>query len=373
MNTISSVRPYVNLRNNPQPSTTQQPIAPAFKGQIGKRVVEEIAYKKPLTIASILAMVGGVIGLSKDKVSDVLDSLVARIKGLQAENENLTQHLKQVEIKAAQEKEATKLKFENEKQQMEAGYVDALQELQLEIKEKDAKIAELQKYKAMAKVKSVEELDIVTPEQFLEILEEAKVAQPKAEASLLNYLFNGNGQEEFLAQIERSNQILRAKKDGVTNLEDVKNAYDNVGIIIGYDSAYVAQEMMKKVLKNDEKGVQLSYPPVRVQVEKNADAIINSLMNSQYNNTSNKEILDKVVEFYTNLSSQAKRFESVTGYKFESRKLDRAGYPYYTFTHEDGRKIDIYLTHLAYGNFGISRLTKADGSIQDYSGCYTNL
>ena len=48
MNTISPVRPYMTIKNNPQPSNTQptQPQAPAFKGLIGQRVIQDITAKK---------------------------------------------------------------------------------------------------------------------------------------------------------------------------------------------------------------------------------------------------------------------------------------------------------------------------------------
>ena len=374
MNTISSVSPYANLRNNSQISKTHQ--APAFKGQIGKRVVEEISYKKPLTIASILAMVGGMIGLSKDKVSDVMEELINKIKSLMGEKAELEQQnleLKKTLVNIKSEKDIAMKNFEAEKQQMQAGITHALVEKDLEIKEKDSRIAELEKYEAMAKVKSVEDLDIVTPEQFLELLEEAKDAQPRAEASLLNYLFNGNGQEEFLAQMERNNQILKAIIADITNMEDLKKAYENIGIIIGQNPAYVVQEMMIKVLKNDEMGLKLLYPPIREQVEINADAIINSMMNNQRYNTPNKKLLDEVVKFYTDLSNQTKNFESTNNFKFESRKKDRDNNPYYTFSHEDGRKIDIYLTHLASHKFDVSRTTHPDGTVIDMYGCYKNL
>ena len=73
MNTINSIRPYVTVKNNQQTPNTQptQPQAPAFKGAIGQKVVQDITAKKAVTAAGILAMVGGMIGLSKEKVSDV--------------------------------------------------------------------------------------------------------------------------------------------------------------------------------------------------------------------------------------------------------------------------------------------------------------
>lgn len=373
MNTINPVRPYMTLRNEPQTPTTQpEQQTPAFKGQLGQKVVQDIAAKKVVTVASILALVGGILGLSKDKVSDVIEELVDKIKSLMGQNENLTQQnleLKKTLINTKSERDV----IEAEKERMQADITQASVANKLENQKLTAKIAELEKYEAMAKVKSVDELDIVTPEQFVELLNEAKENQGVAEESLLNYLFKGNGQEEFLAQMERSNKILKAKGDGILNLEDMNRAYENIGIIIGYDSAYVAQQMMKKALKDNEAGAQLSYPPVRVQVETNADAIINPMKNPNFKETSNKEVLENVSKFYTELAVNTNKFEMNTRSKFEARNLDRNHKPYYTFTKEDGSKIDIYLDHLANGCFGISRTTTADGTVIDLSGCYTNL
>lgn len=372
MNTINPVRSYMNLRNNQQTPNTQ-PQAPAFKGVIGKRVVEEITAKKPITVASILALVGGMIGLNKDKVADVMESFVDKIKGLQTENENLTQQLKQEKTKAAQEKEAAMREFAADKQQMQDGITHALVEKNLEIAEKDAKIAELQKYAAMANVKSVDELDIVSPEQFVELLNEAKENQAVAEQSLLNYLFNGNGQEEFLAQMERSNKILKAKQDGITNMEEIKKAAENVGIIIGYDSAYVAQKMLEKVLKNNEAGARVSYPPMKEQILKNADAIINPMIKTNNSYPSNKKVLDDVVKFYNDIEIQNMEFIKKYDAIFKSRNLDKNNKAYYTYTTNKGQTIDIYLDSLACGSHGVVRVTYPDGNIQDFWKQYQNL
>ena len=121
--------------------------------------------------------------------------------------------------------------------------------------------------------------------------------------------------------MERSNKILKAKQDGILKMEEMKQAYENVGIIIGHDSAYVAQQMMQNALMNNEAGARITYPPVRVQVEQNADAIINPMMNKEYRNTSNKEMLDKVVEFYNNLEIHNKEFIKKYDAELKSKKL----------------------------------------------------
>lgn len=368
MNTINPVRPYMTIKNNPQTPATQpaQPQAPAFKGVIGDRVVKQIAAKEAVTVAGIVGLAAGMIGLSKEKVSDMVESFVNRIKGLQAENENLTQQLKEEKTRAAQEKEAAMREFAADKQRMQDGITHALVEKNLEIEEKEAKIAELQKYEAMAKVKSVDELDIVSPEQFIELLQEAKEAQPVAEQSLLHYLFKGNGQEEFLAQIERSNQILKARSAGITEIQEMKEAYENVGIPIGFDSVYVAQRMMDNALCNNEAGAQINYAPVRKQIQENADAIINPMMEKSYHYTPNEEILEEVSHFYKNLSA-GKAKMAKDGWKFEKKSVNSSNRPYYTYVNDKNEKYDIYLSDLANGMLGMGRRTLADGSVSSFA------
>lgn len=290
MNTINPVRPYMTLRNEPQTPTTQpeqqtpafrglrnnpetsttqpqQPQALAFKGQLGQKVVQDISAKKAVTVASILALVGGVFGLSKDKVSDVMEELVGKINSLMSNNEELKQQINELKIDLTRAKNAN-TDLQNDLERTRTWLRENSQEDANIIAEKDAEIDKLKEYEAMAKVKSVDELDAVSPEEFLTVLREAKEADQVAKLSLLTYLFKGTGQEEFLKQMERSNKILKAKQDGILNMEEMNRAYENVGIIIGYDSAYVAQQIMQTALKDNEAGVRISYPPVRAQVEK---------------------------------------------------------------------------------------------------------
>ena len=69
MNTINPVRLNLNLKNEPQSPVVQptSPVSTTFKGVIGDKVVKQIANKEAVTAASILALVGGMLGLSKDK------------------------------------------------------------------------------------------------------------------------------------------------------------------------------------------------------------------------------------------------------------------------------------------------------------------
>ena len=364
MNTINQIHSYTNLRNYQNKKNSN----PNFQGKIGEKVVKEITTNKTVTVASILAMVGGFIGLSKDKVSDVLEELTAKIKSLmdekvELESQNL--ELKKNLINTKSEKDIAKEELEKTLSRLQF----VLQRNAAVVAPKDAKIAELQKYEGMAKVKSVDELDIVSPEQFVELLNEAKENQAVAEQSLLNYLFNGNGQEEFLAQMERSNKILKAKKAGITKIPEMLEEYSKLNFDIGDDSSvYVAQNMMKNALINDLKGTYVNYPPIKKQIIENANAIINPMKTERkYPDLSNEEVLNTVSKFHEKLASQKEKLMKEKGLRFEQRNVNSKNKSYYTFVNDKNHKFDIYLGDLASGLWGYGRWTYPDGSVDNWT------
>ena len=77
----------------------------------------------------------------------------------------------------------------------------------------------------MAKVKSIEELDVIMPKTaILTAQEEMKEHSEEARESMLNYLLTGKGQEAVLAQTERNNILMKAMQDGITQLPEVNEA-----------------------------------------------------------------------------------------------------------------------------------------------------
>ena len=164
MNTITSVKPYVGLKNTPQTTTPQTPQQPAFKGQLGKEVVKKVMNKEAVTVASVLAMMAGFIGLNKEKVSDVTEEFLNKIRGLQSEKDDLSKQLEQTRVDASKKVEdAREIAADNERRLKES-YNTALKDKDNIINQKNAKIAELEKYQALAYVKSVNDLDIIMKE-----------------------------------------------------------------------------------------------------------------------------------------------------------------------------------------------------------------
>ena len=277
MNSITSIKPNPSF-NIPKTTSSKIPQSPTFKGTLGKKVVQKIVNKEALTITGVLAMLAGFIGLNKEKVADVIEELINKIKGLQSENEDLKEELGNVNVLAHQKEQDAMAEFAKETQRLRESFSIDLQKKNAEIAQKDAKIAELQKYEAMAKVKSVDELDIVSPEQFIELLKEAKEAMPKAKESAVTYLFTGQGQEEFLAQIERNNKILKAKKDGITKIPELDKAYNEAKTFVGFEPVYIAQKIITSALRENEKATQINYPAIKAQVLKNMNAILEPMM-----------------------------------------------------------------------------------------------
>ena len=369
MNTISSVRPYMNLKNNPQVPATQ-PQTPAFKGVIGKRVVEEIVYNKPLTIASILAMVGGVIGLSKDKVSDVLEELTLKIKSLmgeKAELESQNLELKKTLVNTKAEKDRTEQSLALAQEQLEA-----LRERNTtEMVQKDARIAELEGYAAMAKVKSIGEIDTVMPDQFLATLQEIEGHNEAAHNSLLDFVMTGKGQEEFLAQMERNNILLKGKKDGIDKIPEVGDALEkaqqNVGLRwLACDSYCLACTMLGNVLKVQPKASYIQSPAIYAQVKANAEALIEPMMDKRftYYESIDKEMIH-ALDYHKVVSEATKAATSQKGLEYISETIveNSPNKSYRTFKNSDGNFVDYSLNSLYACFWGESRIRTPEGEI----------
>lgn len=370
MNTISPIRPYMGLKNEPlepqsaQSTQTAPETAVSFKGTIGDTLLKEAAANKTVpTVETIFSKIKSTFGVSADKTKDVLESFVGKIKSLTSENANLREQLSTTVNSMEQNEQNAKNELANMEQWWRDSFAKTLEQKNTEIAEKDAKIADLQKYEGMAKVKSVEELDEILPEQFLEILKEAKESEKKAQDSLLEYVFTGKGQEEFLAQIERSNKILKAKMAGIEEMPEMAAAYKDSHLKLGFDPIYVAKYMLKEALINSEKGLQIMYPPVSKLVEENFNAITAPMRNKNTTYAPTSKCLDDIKTFYNGITANSKELAK-KGYKLiEQSELN--GRQYYSFINsKDGSKLDIFKDDLSAGWFGMARIIDAQGNIK---------
>lgn len=377
MNTINfnSVRTYSNLRDNNIPAETPQPVsspAVSFKGAIGDTLIKEAGNSAP-PLNTIMSKVKGTFGLSAEKAKDVFESLLTKITTMS--NELVAKNSEIQSLKGLVESLKTELsREENVNIQLHDSIKTIVADKNGKISELNSKIEELKKYEGLGKVKSVEELDTVMPEQVLSILEEAKAHHEEAHKSLGEFLFTGKGQEAFLEQMERSNTILKAKQDKMDAVPKVGKALEDSRseLTIGYEPAYVAAEMMENILKFDERGEYLNSPVMFNQVKNNAEAIILPMhtARSQYAPANIDKALKEVVDFHNNLVKGMNHLqESGFVYKGETRKGISLGQSYRTFVDKDGTTRDFPLTSIAYGNFGLARIKSPDGKIiQDWSG-----
>ena len=364
MNTINTIRPYVSLKNTSQPTNTSTPTAqaPAFKGALGDTVVKKIANKEALKATGIVAMAAGLIGLSKDKVNDIVESLVNRIYGLQNKNEELNLEIKKTKERATQKEAEMLSEFAQKESNMRNWYDEALKKKDDAINVRDKQIAELQKYQAMGNVKSVDEIGIVTPKQFLEVLNEAKEAELEADKSLLTYLFTGKGQENFLAQLERNNTLYKARRDGIYNIPEIKEAAEKSGLRnIGTHPINYIINSTQEVLIRFEEGAQIAYPPIMQQIYENANALIVTVKKQPNEGNDLARVLRQTKDFFKNLAYNRSRLEQ-QGYRFEGRG-EHNNLPYYSFKNDDLKR-DYYLRDLANGRFDSYRETKADGKVE---------
>ena len=368
MNTINPVRPYVNLKNEPiQPQTVATEPAVSFKGHIGDTLLREAAAKKTVpTVETIFSKIKSTFGVSADKTKDVLESFVGKIKGLTTENAALKEELATTVSSMRQKEQAARAEFADMERNLRNSFSETLESKNSEIATKDAKIAELQKYEGMAKVKSVEELDEILPAQFLDILKEAKESEKKAQDSLLDFVFTGKGQEEFLAQIERSNNILRARKSGIEQMPEMRNAYQESQLHIGYDPVIVSQRMLERALKYSPRGTQISYPPIEKVVTDNFNAITKPMITDGRHYGSLNVVLTDVKKYFSEAEKNHNELLK-KGYEFTGRH-EFKGVPYNSYVNKsEGTVYDITLDDLSYHNFGYARVTDSNGRVSSVS------
>lgn len=366
MNTISPIRSYMSLKNEPiepQPTQTTPEPAVSFKGTIGDTLLREAATNKTVpTVETIFSKIKSTFGVSADKTKDVLESFVRKIKSLTNENANLREQLSTTTSAMKQNEQTAKDELANMEQWWRDSLAKTLEQKNAEIAEKDAKIADLQKYEGMAKVKSVEELDEILPEEFLELIKEAKESEKKAQDSLLEYVFTGKGQEEFLAQIERSNKILKAKMTGIEKMPEMAAAYKDSQLPLGFDPIFAAVSMLRNALINSEKGLQIMYPPVSKLVEENFNAITAPMRKTNTRYAPTSKCLDDVKDFYNRITDNSKKLTN-QGYKLVERS-EFNGRQYYSFINsKDGSKLDIFRDDLSAGFFGLARRTDSQGNV----------
>lgn len=352
--------------------------SPSFKGVTGEKALEVILKTSTkeknvgkATVASLLALVGGVIGLNKEKVADVFEEFANKIQSLMGKNKELESQNLELEknlTKTRSEKDMVKEKLENIQLVLQQNAAAAAQ--------KDAKIAELQKYEAMAKVKSIDEIDTVTPERFIATLQEIEEHNDAAYKSLFDYLMTGKGQEEFLAQMGRNEILLKGRKDGIDNIPEVKDALaktkESVGLSnLGNDSYYSACTMLGNVLSVQPKASYIQSRAIYFQVKANAEALIEPIMDKRYTYSDSVEKeMEKALAFRKTISNEIISAKSKYGFEYVSETTvdNSTNNSYVTFKNNDGNFVDYSLNSIYAGFWAEARIKTPEGEIiNDYS------
>ena len=357
-----------NLQNRQYQVTNKQTSNLAFKGTLGDKVVKQLVNKEKVAVASILTLTAGLVGLNKEKVSDVIESLVNKVNNLLCEKDSLIAEKEQLTNDLIVfQKEKEKAQEEGERS---LGYTNDIVENQKTIIAlKDAKIAELLKYEAMSKVKSVGEIGVVLPDVAIATLIEAGTKNKEAHTSLMNYLLTGKGQEEFLAQMNRNAILYKAKKDGIFEIPEVKEEFKkkqySILPAVGNEPYTVACTMLGNCLKVQPKSDYIKSPAIREQIKTNAEALIEPLKEERVHyGTSVEAEIKSAFDFHLGLE-KAKKSAYGQGLEYISETNDgvSTSQSYITFKQEDGNFVDYSLQYLMSGYWGCARVRTPEGEI----------
>lgn len=228
--------------------------------------------------------VRGAFGPKTEKVSDVLEELVHKISSLVYENAACREKI------TSQARDVTALTAE--KESMVQRQYELSQSFQHMISSKDEEIVKAKelakkyaKYEPMAKVKSIEEIGIVLPEEAIKAADEMVKNYKEALDSMLEYLLTGKGQEKALEQLNRHSIIGKARKDRITDIDEVaqklEEVEDDIGKV-GFTAANYARTMIRWALTWSEKGSLLKSPAVKKQIETNAMGILTPLCEGKF-------------------------------------------------------------------------------------------
>jgi len=334
-----------NYTSNAQNTNLNRNTAPAFKGALGDKFVREITKGGSVETKEIMEAVKGTFGLKSEKVSDVIDSLLGKIQSLMRENADKTNRIDEQTHRAKQEMELLRSQTRKEIQETEERCQNSLRakDNQLAAKDEEVRTAKelAAKYEPMAKVKSIEETGVVMPNDVLRVLNEMVENREKSIGSTVEYLMTGKGQEEALAQLNRSAVIQKAYREGIMGIAEIYEAANSIAREYGLragDPRCTLLRMIENGLCWDSKGSYLSSPVVRQQVKTNAMGLLTPLCDEKYCNTNVgstekelEEIFDRVIKFQDGLKKGrvklVKRYpgqelkEEIVPYDFNKSKI----------------------------------------------------
>lgn len=284
----------------------------AFRGALGEKFVREITVNQRTVSANELlqASKGKLMGLDSGKVVDIFEAFSSSLVRETREKLSLKERIESFK-KELPERIQEAIKHTEES--IFSSVRPVLENKDKEIAKRDRIIAELKQYEAMAKVKSIEELDVVMPETAIATAQAMKEHAKEAQESMLTYLLTGKGQEAVLEQTERSNILTKAMADGVTKLPEVSEATNDLRFA---EPLYFLTSLMETALR-DDRGAVVVVPAIKAQIKTNITGLLAPHYSSRFSNTTEKGVsenldrrLEDLVQFHTNLNAQKEKFKA---------------------------------------------------------------
>lgn len=314
MNTISAVTQ--TQVQNITPNSVRKQNNVNFTGNLGDKFVRQIMQGADVDPKAVISEAKGTFGLKSEKVEDIMESFIGKMKELFSEKMDLSRRLSESErqIQAFPEEKSRAVRDAEYRVSKNCGEVIAQKDKV--IARKNREIADMktqvEKYRQVVKLKSVEELDTIMPDKVVEILDEMVKNQIPARASMFDFLMSGKGQEEALKQIERNNQIQKARRDGILNIPDLASKLNDANLGLGIyttkDSDFTII-MIEDALLSHKNGAYITSPVIKSQVKDNAMALLTPMAeeNIGYNSLARIErelyrTMDKVEIFHKNFA-----------------------------------------------------------------------
>lgn len=282
----------------------------AFRGALGDKFVQEITvHRRSVAPATLLQEAKGkLFGLDTGKVGDIFESFISGLIREITENQSLRNRITTLKIEMA---ESVDEAINSTRKNLVADFRKELDAKDKTIQECRSRIAELEIYKEMAHVKSIEELDTVMPETAIATVKEMAEHKAEAEESMLTYLLTGQGQEKALEQAERAQILVKATNDGITNIPEVAEIIKDNDMYFAETRCFLTR-IMRDVLRKEKASVVIA-PVFKEQIKKNMLGLLTPYANERYYNCSRDfivretdSILDSSVTFHTKLYQRKK-------------------------------------------------------------------
>ena len=314
---VNSFNPnyYSNYQSNLSKSKSV-----AFSGNTDDNVVKINRGELP-DIDSLLKDMKGSFNYKAKDVEAVVKALVKCAQDKDNKIANLEASLQQTQADLAKEKRNVQKAFDASEANSNR-CVESLRAKDVQLAQKDEELQKMrafvEKYKPMCSVKSIDELDTVTPEVAFQTLEDMAANRSKAAESLVEFLTTGKGQEEFLAQLERNNIFAKAREDKVDQMPSIKDKCEKLigeqHLFAGFYPSSFILNSISEALKTSPDGELIMNPKVKEQVKANAMALLAPVADNKFYNTQLPQIekyldenLDKVSRFYGCLPRERKK------------------------------------------------------------------